>query len=234
MSRAVLELKQVNKSFGSVPALRDVNLSVTEKQIFGIIGPNGSGKTTLIRIILSLAKPDSGTVKLFGSTDLPARIKRTGALLEGTGFYPDFSVEKNLKIAAYVKNAPAQHVETVLDQLKLSGKRTTPYKHLSLGMKQRLLIASALLGNPDLLVLDEPTNGLDPTGIIELRHLLHQLNRAGKTILLASHLLSEMEKICTDIAILNQGTILRSDSMGGMKNRFPSLEDAYVSLVEPV
>jgi ABC-2 type transport system ATP-binding protein len=231
MSNTVIELKKINKSFGRIRALINVSLEVYGGQICGIIGPNGSGKTTLLRILLSLAKPDSGTVKLFGSNDLTTGIKRTGSHLEGTNFYGNFSIEKNLKIVAYVKNTSLKQTEHVLHTVGLFEKRQLLYKQLSFGMKQRLFIASALLGDPDLLILDEPTNGLDPTGIIELRSIMLQLNQEGKTILIAGHMLSEMEKMCTDIVIIDKGSIIERDSLRGIMKGFPSLEDAYIQSI---
>jgi ABC-2 type transport system ATP-binding protein len=187
-----------------------VSFDVAPKSIFGILGPNGSGKTTTLGVVLDVVKADEGTYSWFGEDVHTNAIKRrVGALLETPNFYPYLSGYNNLKIVADIKHVPYSEINVVLDKMGLLGRKNSKFKAYSLGMKQRLAIASALLGDPEVLVLDEPTNGLDPEGITQIRSLIKQIAAEGKTILLASHLLDEVEKVCTHVGIMKGGNLLQ-------------------------
>jgi len=172
------------------------------------MGPNGSGKTTLLGIVLDIIKASSGEYRWFGGMASPQGRKKIGALIETPNFYPYLTAKQNLTITAGIKNQDGSDIDKVLDLLNLSDKKNDLYSTYSLGMKQRLAIAASLIGNPEILVLDEPTNALDPVGITDLRNLIKMLHNEGKTIILASHLLDEIEKLCTDVAILQKGKLI--------------------------
>lgn len=206
---AVLSLDKVTKSYGHILALKDVSFDVPQGSVFGILGPNGSGKTTLLGIVLDVLKANSGKFLWFGHPGSPDQRKKIGSLLETPNFYHYLSGTDNLKITQSISGrGSAKDIDDVLQRVKLYERRKSPFRTYSLGMKQRLAIASALLGNPRVLVLDEPTNGLDPVGIAEIRELIIALRDGGHTIIMASHLLDEVEKVCTHVAILKTGTLL--------------------------
>lgn len=230
MSNTVISIQGLTKRFGHTLAVDNLTFEVKAGQIFGLVGPNGSGKTTAISMILSLQEPTQGTISLFGTTDLDAGRKRLGASLESAGFYPEFSGEKNLQIVSLIKNAPASQIDEVLTAVGLADRRKDKFSSYSMGMKQRLAIASAMLGNPELIILDEPTNGLDPRGIIEVRDLIKRLAAEGRTIVVASHLLDEMEKVCTHIAILQKGRLVKFSSLEEIHHTYESLEKAFMQL----
>ncbi len=207
---SVLSLQNITKFYGRIQALNNVSFEVPEGSVFGILGPNGSGKTTLLGIVMDVLKANGGNFLWFGQTAHEDRRKQIGTLLETPNFYHYLSGEKNLRITAEIKNRNESDIPDVLEKVKLSQRRHSKFSTYSLGMKQRLALASALLGNPSVLVLDEPTNGLDPVGIAETRELIRDLARAGKTIILASHLLDEVEKVCTHVAILQKGKLITS------------------------
>jgi ABC-2 type transport system ATP-binding protein len=218
---AILYVDNLAKNYGPIKALKGVSFEVPKGAVFGILGPNGSGKTTLLGIIMSILKPGSGSYQLFGETPTDAHRKQIGTLLETPNFYHYLSAVQNLKIAASIKGRGADDIDRVLEVVNLTQRKNSPFSTYSLGMKQRLAIGAALLGNPEVLVLDEPTNGLDPVGIAEIRTLIKQLSKEGKTIIMASHLLDEVEKVCTHVAILKQGTLMAS----GHVNEIFSHED---------
>jgi ABC-type multidrug transport system ATPase subunit len=207
---AVLTLDNIKKSYGRIQALKGVSFDVPEGSVFGILGPNGSGKTTLLGTVMDVLKADSGHYKWFGEGAPEDQRKQIGTLLETPNFYHYLSGERNLRIAAEIKQRGQNDVEAVLRKVNLYERRTSKFSSYSLGMKQRLALAAALLGNPSVLVLDEPTNGLDPVGIAETRTLVRMLAKEGKTIILASHLLDEVEKVCTHVAILLKGVLITS------------------------
>jgi len=207
---AVLTLQNITKFYGRIQALNNVSFEVPEGSVFGILGPNGSGKTTLLGIVMDVLKANGGNFLWFSQTAHEDQRKQIGTLLETPNFYHYLSGERNLKIAAKIKNRNESDIPDVLEKVKLSQRRHSKFSTYSLGMKQRLALASALLGNPSVLVLDEPTNGLDPVGIAETRELIRNLAREGKTIILASHLLDEVEKVCTHVAILQKGKLITS------------------------
>lgn len=204
----ILSIKDISKSYGIVKALKGVSFSVPKGSVFGVLGPNGSGKTTLLGIILNVLKADAGKYQWLGGIAEAKARKKIGSLLETPNFYHYMSAVDNLKIAAKIKQQPKADIGTALQKVGLWERKDSTFKTYSLGMKQRLAIASALLGDPDILLFDEPTNGLDPAGIAEIRDLIIELNRSGKTIIMASHLLQEVEKVCTHVAILKNGDLL--------------------------
>jgi ABC-2 type transport system ATP-binding protein len=205
----VLSLNGITKSYGSIQALKGVSFEVPEGAVFGILGPNGSGKTTMLSIILDILKADTGSFAWFGKPGSPETRKQIGSLLETPNFYQYLSAVDNLNITHAIsgRGNPAE-IDRVLEIVKLSERKKSRFSAYSLGMKQRLAIAAALLGDPQVLVFDEPTNGLDPVGIAEIRELIKILAKRGKTIIMASHLLDEVEKVCTHVAILKRGTLL--------------------------
>jgi len=206
----ILELEGISKNYGPIHALRDVSFSVPKGTVFGILGPNGSGKTTLLGIIMNVLKATKGHYRLFGETPTDEHRKMIGTLLETPNFYHYLSAVRNLKISAAIKEKGEEDIDHVLEVVNLAHRKKSAFSTYSLGMKQRLAIASALLGDPDVLVFDEPTNGLDPVGIAEIRSLIKKLSQQGKTIIMASHLLDEVEKVCTHVAILKQGQLIAS------------------------
>ncbi|MCB0708831.1 MAG: ABC transporter ATP-binding protein [Chitinophagaceae bacterium] len=204
----ILSIKNLTKNYGRIRALDNVSFSVPAKTVFGILGPNGSGKTTLLGIIMDITKATAGTYTWEGeqiaANDLR---KKIGTLLETPNFYHYLSAERNLKIAAAIKGRGEGDIEKVLKIVNLYQRKESKFQTFSLGMKQRLAIAAALLGDPEILVFDEPTNGLDPAGIAEIRELIKELHRQGKTIIMASHILDEVEKVCTHVAIIQKGVL---------------------------
>ncbi|RYF88258.1 MAG: ABC transporter ATP-binding protein [Chitinophagaceae bacterium] len=188
-------------------ALDNVSFNVPQGSVFGILGPNGSGKTTLLGIVMDILKASSGTYLWNGQPCSETIRQRIGTLLETPNFYQYLSGERNLVIAAEIKQRGKEDIARVLDIVNLQQRKDSKFSTYSLGMKQRLAIASTLLGNPDILVFDEPTNGLDPAGIAEIRTLIKDLNRQGKTIIMASHILDEVEKVCTHVAIIQKGDL---------------------------
>ena len=208
MTNKVLGIHQIDKHYKNIQALRQVSFDVPKGSVFGILGPNGSGKTTLLGIIMDVLKASSGTYQWFGETPSAAQRKRIGTLLETPNFYHYLSAVDNLKISAAIKGASDSHIHTVLEKVNLGERKYAKFNTFSLGMKQRLAIAACLLGSPDVMVFDEPTNGLDPVGIADVRTIIKQLAAEGKTIIMASHLLDEVEKVCTHVAILQRGKLL--------------------------
>ena len=207
----VLSLETISKSYGAVKALKQVSLTVPRGSVFGILGPNGSGKTTMMSIVLDILKADSGEYSWFDQANHHTERKRIGSLLETPNFYHYLSAVDNLKITQAISGRGTEaDIHQVLEIVKLTERKNSRFSAYSLGMKQRLAIAAALMGNPEVLLLDEPTNGLDPVGIVEIRDLIKSLARQGTTIIIASHLLDEIEKICTHVAILKKGTLLTS------------------------
>lgn len=204
----VLTLNGVTKYYGSICALNNVSFSVPEGSVFGILGPNGSGKTTMLGIVMNIIKASSGSFVLLGKPGTENMRRHIGTLLETPNFYHYLSAEKNLRIAAEIKGKGLDQINDVLHKVNLYNRKDSKFSSYSLGMKQRLAIASALLGNPDVLVFDEPTNGLDPVGIAEIRELIKRLSEDGKTIIMASHMLDEVEKVCTHVAILKMSNLI--------------------------
>lgn len=205
---AILSVENLSKNYGPIPALKNVSFDVPRGSVFGILGPNGSGKTTMLGIIMDVLKPSGGSFKLFDEIPSELHRRQMGTLLETPNFYHYLSAVNNLKIAAAIKGRGVDDIDRVLEIVNLSARKNSRFNTYSLGMKQRLAIASCLLGDPEVLVFDEPTNGLDPVGIAEIRSLIKKLSAQGKTIIMASHLLDEVEKVCTHVAILQKGTLI--------------------------
>lgn len=208
--KEILSIRGLSKSYKSVKAIQNLNLEIVEGQAYGILGPNGSGKTTTLSIACGILHQDAGSFSWFGMAPDASQRKSIGSLIETPHFYPYLNLHKNLQIICDIKGMPYKDINRVLDAAKLSERKRSRFSTLSLGMKQRLGIAAALLGDPRVLVLDEPTNGLDPEGIAEVRDIVIQQVVEGKTLILASHILSEVEKICSHVAILKKGELLAS------------------------
>ncbi len=211
----VLEIKGLSKKYKDVQALDKVSISVEAGQVFGILGPNGSGKTTTLGILLGVINPTEGTYSWFENGTKDINRTRIGALLETPNFYPYLSAVRNLRIVAQIKNLsnPDDRINEVLKIVNLDERKNSEFKTYSLGMRQRLAIASTILTDPEVLVFDEPTNGLDPQGIAEIRELIIEISKRGKTIVLASHALDEVEKVCTHVAILKKGVLIRQSDI---------------------
>jgi ABC-type multidrug transport system ATPase subunit len=215
---AVLSIQNLSKNYSSVKALQNVSFEVPPQTVFGILGPNGSGKTTLLGIVMDVLKATGGTYAWMGQPGNADTRKKIGTLLETPNFYHYLSAEDNLRIAAKIKGRGEEDIDKVLHIVNLYQRKNSKFSTYSLGMKQRLAIAAALLGNPDILVFDEPTNGLDPAGIAEIRELIKELNRNGKTIIMASHILDEVEKVCTHVAIIQKGVLKAVGSVKEVMN----------------
>jgi len=226
----VLTLNEITKYYKVVLALKNVSFTVPEGSVYGILGPNGSGKTTLLGIITDVLRASSGTFQYFdGSKPVNEIRKDMGVLLETPNFYPYLSARQNLEIVAKIKGCDIADITKTLIKVNLLERQHSSFKTFSLGMKQRLAIASALLGDPKIVILDEPTNGLDPEGISEIRQLIKQLAKEGKTVIIASHLLDEVEKVCTHVAILKKGELLVSgDVHGALSKESPKMTGEYI------
>ena len=209
----ILETKELTKKFGKIVAVNHLDLSIDNGMVFGFLGPNGSGKTTTLGILLGVLPPTKGQYFWFGQTPTAKQRRKIGAILESPCFYPYLSGYRNLKIAAKIKEVPERRIDEVLDIVGLLERKNDSFKTYSLGMKQRLAIASALISNPDVLILDEPTNGLDPQGIADIRRLITEIAQTDKTIILASHLLDEVQKVCSHFLVLQKGKKLYQGSV---------------------
>lgn len=206
----VLNVEHLTKKFGKLTAVNNLNLQVGRGQVFGMLGPNGSGKTTTLGMLMGVVNPTAGSFTWFGQPADHRTRKKIGAVLEHPIFYPYLSGQKNLELTAMIKGASADQIDRVLEIVELTQRRDDRYRTYSLGMKQRLAIASALLNDPIVLILDEPTNGLDPMGIAEIRAIIKRIAEDGKTIILASHLLDEVQKVCTHFAVLKRGNMIHT------------------------
>jgi ABC-2 type transport system ATP-binding protein len=223
----VLEVTNLSKRFGRLQAVNSISFSVEKGNVYGLLGPNGSGKTTTLGILLSTINPTEGNWSWFGNSGTSSNdLKKIGAIIEHPNFYAFLSAEKNLKIVCEIKEVPYSRIETVLKLVGLYDRKNDRFSTFSLGMKQRLAIASAMLNNPEVLILDEPTNGLDPEGIIQIREIIKTIANQGITIILASHLLDEVEKVCSHVIILKKGVSLYCGSVVGItaKNGYFVLE----------
>ena len=211
MSEFVIETQELTKIYGEQICVDSVSLHVRKGTIYGLLGRNGAGKTTVMKMILGLTEPTKGEIRVFDTSleeHMEEILPRIGALIETPGFYPNLTATENLKIMARVRKIDKKKIKEVLDLVGLPYNDKKLYKAFSMGMKQRLGIANALIHNPEILILDEPINGLDPIGIQEIRKFILKLSREGKTIILSSHILSEIELIADDIGIINNGKLL--------------------------
>jgi len=213
----ILKIDTLNKKFGKVHAVKDVSFEIKKGNVYGILGPNGSGKSTTLGIILNVVNRTSGNYQWFdGKMDTHHALKKVGAIIERPNFYPYMTAEENLQLVCNIKGIHYGKVEEKLAVVGLLERKDSKFRTFSLGMKQRLAIASALLNDPEILILDEPTNGLDPQGIRQIRDIIKQIAALGTTILLASHLLDEVEKVCSHVVVLRKGEMLYSGTVDGM------------------
>ena len=203
-----MEIKDLSKHYGRIKAVDGLNLRVERGNVFGILGPNGSGKTTTMGMILDIINPTAGEYYWFGQKPHKNVRKKIGAILEHPIFYPYLTAVQNLRVVCDIKEVPYSRIDEVLTQVGLEERKDWKFRTYSLGMKQRLAIGSALLCDPEVMLLDEPTNGLDPQGIAEIRDLIREIAQTGKTILLASHLLDEVQKVCSHFAVLRKGKMI--------------------------
>lgn len=205
MGDSVLTIRGLSKSYGQIRAVQGLDLEVTKGQVYGILGPNGSGKTTTLGMILGIVNPANGNFHWFGNKSLHQALHHIGSIIETPSFYPYLSAVQNLRIICQIKECQTTLINDILERVGLGERKNHVFKNYSLGMKQRLSLAAAMIGEPEVLVLDEPTNGMDPQGIADIRNLINEIGSQGTTILLASHLLDEVQKICTHVAVLNRG-----------------------------
>ena len=213
----ILSLKNLDKKYGSVHAVNNLSFDIKKGNIYGILGPNGSGKSTTLGIILNVVNKSSGNFSWFnGKLSTHEALKKVGAIIERPNFYPYMTAVQNLKLICKIKEISTEIIDEKLKTVNLYERKNSKFSTFSLGMKQRLAIASALLNDPEILILDEPTNGLDPQGIHEIRQIITEIASKGTTILLASHLLDEVEKICSHVIVIRNGIKLYSGSVDEM------------------
>ena len=220
MESTILSIKNLHKRYGKIHAVNNVSLEIHKGNVYGILGPNGSGKSTTLGIVLNVVNKTSGEYSWFdGTMQTHEALKRVGAIIERPNFYPYMSAKENLELVCKIKNIDYSKINEKLEIVGLIDRKDSKYKTFSLGMKQRLAIASALLNDPEILILDEPTNGLDPQGIHQIRDIIRLIASQGTTILLASHLLDEVEKVCSHVLVLRFGKILYSGTVDGISNQ---------------
>jgi len=223
----ILSLKNLHKKFGKIHAVNDLSFDIHKGNVYGILGPNGSGKSTTLGIILNVVNKTSGSFSWFdGGMTTHKALKKVGAIIERPNFYPYMSAFENLKLVCMIKEISFDKIDQKLKDVNLFERRNSKFKTFSLGMKQRLAIASALLNDPEILILDEPTNGLDPQGIHEIRSIIKNIASNGTTILLASHLLDEVEKVCSHVVVIRNGIKLYSGRVDEMTSTHGIIEVA--------
>jgi ABC-type multidrug transport system ATPase subunit len=214
----VVQTHELTKRYGDRLAADRVSMTVRRGEVYGFLGPNGAGKTTTLRMILGLIRPTSGSAQVLGSPAGTAQVTaRIGALIEGPGFYPYLSGRDNLRVMTRYRGLPETVADEVLERVDLADRGGDKFKSYSLGMKQRLGVASALMGEPDLIVLDEPTNGLDPAGMQDMRRLIVDLARGGQTVLLSSHLLDEVQEICHRVGVISNGVLIKESTVADLR-----------------
>lgn len=220
MESTILSIKNLHKRYGKIHAVNNVSLEIHKGNVYGILGPNGSGKSTTLGIVLNVVNKTSGEYSWFdGTMQTHEALKKVGAIIERPNFYPYMSAKENLELVCKIKTINYSKINEKLEIVGLIDRKDSKYKTFSLGMKQRLAIASALLNDPEILILDEPTNGLDPQGIHQIRDIIRLIASQGTTILLASHLLDEVEKVCSHVLVLRFGKILYSGTVDGISNK---------------
>lgn len=213
----ILNIDKLTKRFGLLTAVKDLSFDIQKGNVYGILGPNGSGKSTTLGMVLNVVNKTSGNFQWFdGKTDTHEALKKVGAIIERPNFYPYMTAKQNLKLVCKIKDISPDKIEEKLEVVGLLERKDSKFSTFSLGMKQRLAIASALLNDPEILILDEPTNGLDPQGIHQVREIIKKIAAGGTTILLASHLLDEVEKVCSHVVILRKGEKLYSGTVDEM------------------
>jgi ABC-2 type transport system ATP-binding protein len=218
MTDPIVVTEDLTKRYGDITAVDAVSLTVRPGEVYGFLGPNGAGKTTTLRMLLGLIRPTSGSAGVLGGRPGdPTVLRRVGSLIEGPGFYPYLSGRDNLRVLAAYNNIPADAVDTALERVDLATRGRDAFKSYSLGMKQRLGVAAALLGDPDLLILDEPTNGLDPAGMADMRDLLRVLADQGQTVMLSSHLLGEVQQICDRVGVISHGRLIAESTVAALR-----------------
>lgn len=231
MSETILELKNLTKKFGNSTAVSELSFKIEKGHVYGILGPNGSGKSTTLGMVLNVINVTRGSFEWFsGQMQTHEALKKVGAIIESPNFYPNMSAFDNLNLVCKIKEIDKENIEHVLKTVELYDRQHDHFKTYSLGMKQRLAIASALLNNPEILILDEPTNGLDPKGIHQIREIIKKIASTGTTILLASHLLDEVEKICTHVVVIRKGVKLYSGRVDEMNASFGYIEASTENL----
>ncbi|MGB5981574.1 MAG: ABC transporter ATP-binding protein [Nonlabens sp.] len=217
----ILEIINLHKKYGALTAVDHISFKIEKGHVYGILGPNGSGKSTTLGMVLNVVNPTSGAYKWFnGTTTTHEALKRIGAFIERPNFYPSMSAVQNLELVCKIKGVAREKVDQTLNLVGLIERKHSAFRTYSLGMKQRLAIASALLNDPEILILDEPTNGLDPQGIRQIRDIIKKIAERGTTILLASHLLDEVEKVCTHVVVLRRGKMLYTGPVDEMNKNF--------------
>ncbi|WP_396194259.1 ABC transporter ATP-binding protein [Flavobacterium sp.] len=217
MESTILSIKNLHKRYGKIHAVNNVSLEIQKGNVYGILGPNGSGKSTTLGIVLNVVNKTSGEYHWFDGTMLTHdALKKVGAIIERPNFYPYMTAKENLELVCKIKGINYEKIQEKLEIVGLTDRKDSKFKTFSLGMKQRLAIASALLNDPEILILDEPTNGLDPQGIHQIRDIIKLIASQGTTILLASHLLDEVEKVCSHVLVLRYGEILYNGTVNGM------------------
>ncbi|MFI6167542.1 ABC transporter ATP-binding protein [Nocardia sp. NPDC051052] len=218
MTDSIVVTRGLTKRYGAQAAVDGVSMSVAAGEIYGFLGPNGAGKTTTLRMLVGLIRPSDGTATVAGhAPGDPAVVRRIGVLIEGPGFYPYLSGRDNLRVLAKYRGIGTAEVEHALDRVGLTDRADDKFRTYSLGMKQRLGVGAALLGRPDLLILDEPTNGLDPRGMAEMRELITTLAADGHTVLLSSHMLSEVQEICDRVGVISRGKLLVESTVAELR-----------------
>lgn len=222
----VLETKGLTKTYGKLKALDDLNLTIESGNVYGLLGPNGSGKTTTLGLILDILKPNQGSYEWFGGEYGDRYRLKIGAILETPNFYPYMNAVQNLEIVRQIKGVKDANFDELLEIVDLAHRKRSKFRTYSLGMKQRLAIAATLIGNPRVLIFDEPTNGLDPQGIAEVRTILKRIADEGNTVILASHILDEVEKICSHVAIIKKGKLLKVGPVGSILSSDMTVEIA--------
>tara|TARA_R110000796_G_scaffold35798_2_gene91830 strand:+ start:9089 stop:9988 length:900 start_codon:yes stop_codon:yes gene_type:complete len=221
----ILTVNHLTKKFGYLTAVKDLSFSIEKGNVYGILGPNGSGKSTTLGIVLNVVNKTAGDFSWFGGTiSTHVALKKVGAIIERPNFYPYMTAIQNLKLVCKIKEVPQDKIEEKLEMVGLLERKNSKFSTYSLGMKQRLAIASALLNDPEILILDEPTNGLDPQGIHQIREIIKKIASQGTTILLASHLLDEVEKVCSHVIILRKGEKLYSGPVDEMLTSYGFFE----------
>jgi ABC-type multidrug transport system ATPase subunit len=227
----LVETRDLTKRYGRrITAVDGLNLAVRRGEVYGFLGPNGAGKTTTLRMLLGLIRPTSGTASVLGGEPgSPASLGNVGALVESPAFYPYLSGYDNLRVMARYSGAPRSRIEEALETVELTGRAKDRFKNYSFGMKQRLGVAAALLKDPELLILDEPTNGLDPKGMADMRALVRELGRDERTVLLSSHLLSEVEQICDRVGVIHKGKLVAEGAVAELRG-----DEGLLVRAEPV
>ena len=226
----LVETRGLTKRYGGINAVEDLSLAVRRGEVYGFLGPNGAGKTTTLKMLLGLVRPSGGSARVLDrSPGTPGGLAKIGALVESPAFYPYLSGRNNLKVMARYCGVPNSRVAEVLEEVELTGRAKSRYRKYSLGMKQRLGVAAALLKDPELLILDEPTNGLDPKGMADMRTLIRRLGTGERTVLLSSHLLGEVEQVCDRVGVIHKGRLISEGAVTDLRGG-----EALIVRAEPV